>query len=106
MTVIVPHKKSKQEVTGIIDRGATDLFSGAAGPAIQIVDQKKEWNGDTMTFSFRGKMGFMSVPISGTVEVKDDSVVIVCELPGMLKSLIGEQKAQSAISDKVKGLLA
>jgi hypothetical protein len=106
MTVIVPHKKTKQEVIDIVNRGADDLFASKGLGSVQIVDQKKEWTDSTMTFSFRGKMGFMSVPLSGTVEVNDDNVVINCELPGMLKSLIGEQKAQAAVSNKVKALLA
>ncbi len=105
MTIIVPHQKTKQEVIALIDQGADQLFAGAAGGGVQIVDPKKSWDGSTMTFSVKGKMGFISVPLSGTVEVDDQKVTIVCDLPPMLKNFIGEEKVQSMVGQKVKGLI-
>ena len=60
MTLIVAHHKTQQEAIGIVDRGASGLFAGVAGDVVEIVDQKKEWNGSTMTFSFTGKLGFIA----------------------------------------------
>ncbi|MDP9171724.1 MAG: polyhydroxyalkanoic acid system family protein [Acidobacteriota bacterium] len=105
MTIIVPHHKSKKEVIGIIDKGADELFASAGGGGVQIVDQQKVWNESIMSFSFKGRMGFVSVPLSGTVDVDDQNVTINCDLPPMLKNFIGEAKVQSAVSQKVKGLI-
>jgi hypothetical protein len=105
MTIIVPHHKNKLDVIRTIDKGADDLFASAGGGGVQIVDQKKEWNGSTMSFSFKGRMGFVSVPLSGTIDVDDQNVTINCDLPPMLKSIIGEEKVQTAVSQKVKGLI-
>ncbi len=106
MTVIIPHHKTEREAIAIIDRAASDLFAGVAGGAIQIIGQKKEWNGSTMTFSFTGQLGFIAVPISGTIVVDDRNVTVNCELPGMVKNFIGESKVGASIEGKIKGLLS
>jgi hypothetical protein len=105
MTLIVAHHKTQQEAIGIVDRGASGLFAGVAGDVVEIVDQKKEWNGSTMTFSFTGKLGFIAVPLAGTIVVDDRNVTVNCELPAMVKNFLGEYKVGSGIEDKMKGLL-
>jgi hypothetical protein len=105
VTVIIPHHKTRQEAIGIVDRGADQLFGGAAGGSVEIVDQKKNWRDSTMSFSFAGKMGFISVPLSGTIQVDETNVVVNCELPAMVKNFIGEDKVGDSIGKKVKALL-
>jgi hypothetical protein len=106
MTLIIPHHKTKQEAVGIIDRGADELFAGVAGGLVEIVDQKKAWNGSTMNFSFTGKVGFISVPLTGTIAVDDRNVTVECELPAMVKNFIGEDKVGSGIEERMRGLLS
>ena len=106
MTLIIPHHKTQQEAIATIDRGASDLFAGVAGGLVEIVDQKKEWNGSTMSFSFTGRMGFIEVPLSGTIMVDDRNVTVNCELPAMVKNFLGEDKVGSGIAEKMKGLLS
>jgi hypothetical protein len=105
MTLIIPHHKTEQEAIKIIDRGANDLFAGVAAGAVEIVDQKKEWNGSTMTFSFTGRLGFISVPLSGTILVDDRNVTVKCELPAMVKNFIGEDKVGADIEGKIRRLV-
>ena len=105
MTLIIPHHKTQQEAIGIIDRGADDLFAGVAGGMVEIVDQKKAWTGSRMSFSFTGRVGFISVPLSGTIVVDDWNVTVECELPAMVKNFIGEDKVGSGIEEKMRGLL-
>jgi hypothetical protein len=105
MTLIIPHHRTQQEAIGIIDRGAADLFAGVAGGLVEIVDQKKEWNGPTMSFSFTGRVGFISVPLAGSIVVDDRNVTVYCELPAMVKNFLGEDKVGSGIEEKMKGLL-
>ena len=106
MTLIIPHHKTQQEVIGIIDRGWTDVFAGIAGGLVEIVDQTKAWNGSTMSFGFTGRVGFISIPLTGTVEVDDRNVTVQCELPPMVKNFLGEDKVGSGITERMKGLLS
>lgn len=105
MKVTLPHKKSQIEVMQVVDKSSDSLFAGVAGPAIEIVDQRKEWVGTTMHFSFTGRMGFISVPLKGTIEVGDKEVVVDCELPSLVQQFIGESKLGANIEKKVQLLL-
>jgi hypothetical protein len=106
VTLIIPHHRTKQEAIGIIERGATDLFTGAAAGMVEIVDQKREWNGSAMTFSFTARLGFITVPLSGILVVDDRNVTVNIELPAMVKNFIGEDKVGADIEQKIKALLA
>ena len=106
MTVIIPHHKTQEEVVGLIDRSANDLFTNGVGGSVKMVDPKKEWNGSTMTFSVTGRMGFISVPLSGTLMVDDANVTVVCELPGMVKNFVGEAKVQAGIEKKITEIVS
>jgi hypothetical protein len=105
MTIIVPHHKTEREAIGIVDRAAHELFAGVGGGLVEIVGQKKEWNGSTMNFSFTGQAGFISVPLSGTIVVDDRNVTVNCELPSIVRNFLGEDKLKAGIEGKIKGLL-
>ncbi|MDQ1472096.1 MAG: putative polyhydroxyalkanoic acid system protein gran rgn [Bryobacterales bacterium] len=106
MTIIIPHHKTKQEVVARIDKATDDLFANGIGGSIQIVNPTKEWTGSTMKFSVTGRMGFITVPISGDVAVDDVNVTVHCELPSMLKSFLGETKVQAGIEKKFKEIVS
>lgn len=105
MRVTVTHNKGLQGAKKLVDESATEAFKGAPGVPIQIVDQEKRWEGDTMHFSFTGKMGFFSAPIKGWVYVTEKDVTIECELPGILKQFMPEDKLKTSIESRVRGLL-
>jgi hypothetical protein len=105
MRLLIPHKKSQIEVMKIVDKRSDELFAGVAGPSIQIVDQKKEWDGTTMRFAFTARMGFVSLPLNGTIEVGDHDVTVDCELPSLAKQFIGDGKIGASIEKKVQLLL-
>ena len=69
MRITISHDKGKKEAMRIVDRSAEDLIHSIPAGPVRIVDQEKSWSGNTMSFSFRGKMGFFSATIHGTVEV-------------------------------------
>jgi hypothetical protein len=106
MRVTVAHNKGLQGAKKLVDESAAEVFKGAPGSPIQIVDQDKRWEGDTMHFSFTGKMGFFSAPMKGWVQVTDKEVTIECELPGILKKFMPEDKVKANIESRVRGLLA
>ena len=104
MRVTVSHKKAKDEVVRSVDRAFDDLFRGMSGVPIQIVQEKKVWSGSILTFALSAKMGFLSTPITGTVEVTDRDVTIDADL-GLLERLVPAAQAKSALETRVRGLL-
>jgi len=105
MTLTVPHNKTQQEAIAIVDRNADAIFSAAAGGYVEIVDPTHEWHGSAMTFSFVGSVGFISLPVTGRVEVDDVNVIVNCELPPMAKNFIGDEKVAASIEKKLRAFL-
>jgi hypothetical protein len=103
MRITIAHKKSKQEVVDSIDRGFDDVFK-MEGLPLKLVLEQKNWQGSTMTFALSAKMGFMSSPIKGTIDVTDRDVTIDADL-GMFERFVSEEKVRGALSTKFKGLL-
>jgi hypothetical protein len=87
-----------------IDRSFDDLFRGIGVIPIQFVSERRSWQGSTLTFSLAAKMGLLSAPIKGTIEVTDRDLTIDLDL-GLLERLIPTTKAREAISSQVRGLL-
>lgn len=104
MIIIVPHLRTKDQAIALI-AGSDNLFAGAAGSSVEIVDQRMEWSGSTMEFSFTGRLGFISVPLSGTLEVDEVNVTVMSELPPKVKSFLGEAKVASSIEKQLRRLL-
>jgi hypothetical protein len=102
MTVIVPHKKTRQEAIQVVDQAVVQLYS-ASVMGVEIVDPVKKWADSTMIFSLTGRLGFIEVPLSGTVAVDDENVTILCELPAILKNFIGEDKIRAGVEQKIGG---
>jgi hypothetical protein len=69
--VTVPHTKSKQEVIWAVDRSFDDLLRGFGGIPVKFVSEERNWQGSKVTFSILAKVGILSTPIRGTVEVTD-----------------------------------
>jgi hypothetical protein len=103
MRITIAHKKPKQEVVDSIDRGFDDVFK-MDGLPVKLVLEQKNWQGSTMTFALSAKMGFMSSPIKGTIDVTDRDVTIDADL-GMFERFVSEEKVRGALSTKFKGLL-
>jgi hypothetical protein len=105
MKVTITHKKSQAEAIRLVDKGAAGLFAGAAGSSVEITDQTKEWVGSTMHFSFTAKMGFITMPLKGTIDVGDQNVVVDCELPSLVDKFLGDGKVSASIEKKIQLLL-
>jgi hypothetical protein len=103
MRITIAHNKPKQEVVDSIDRGFDDVFR-MEGLPLKIVLEQKNWQGSTMTFALSAKMGFMSSPIRGTIDVTDRDVTIDANL-GMFERFVSEEKAREVLGTKFKGLL-
>jgi hypothetical protein len=102
MTVIVPHNKTRQEAVRVVDDATTQLYRSSI-MGVEIVDPVKKWDASTMTFSLTGRLGFIEVPLSGSVAVDDQHVTILCELPAILKNFVGEEKIRAGVEQKING---
>jgi hypothetical protein len=104
MILVVPHHKTRKEAIALI-AADDDLFTGVAGSSVEILNQKKEWDGSSMAYSFVGRVGFISVSVSGTLSVDDVNVTVTSDLPAMVKSFVGEEKVASAIEKQLRRVL-
>src|SRR6476661_6203586 len=104
MRITVSHTKSKDAVIRSVDRSFEDLFRGVATVPIQFVEERRSWQGSTLNFLISAKMGFVSTPIKGTIEVTDTDITIDADL-GLLERLIPATKARDSIASRIRGLL-
>lgn len=104
MRISVSHNRPKEEVIQKIDQSINDLFKEAGALPVKLVMEQRSWQGSIMTFALTAKMGIMSTPIRGTVEVTDRDIIIDADL-GMFNRFINEKTAQQAIGNRLKGLL-
>jgi hypothetical protein len=87
-----------------IDRSLNDLFRQSGTLPVRLVEQQRSWQGSTLTFSLAAKMGIVSTPIKGTVEVTDRDITIDVDL-GMFERMIPAEKARGLVASRVQGLL-
>jgi hypothetical protein len=104
MRVTISHDKTKQEVIDAIDRSFAKAFEADSGLPAKLTVQQKSWQGSTLTFAITAKVGPMSSPIKGTVDVGDHDLTIDADL-GMLGNFVSESTAREMIGGKIKGLL-
>src|SRR5258708_38806380 len=104
MRITVSHNRSKEEVIRSVDRSFEDLFQGIGGIPVRLVQEHKSCQGSTLSFALTAKMGLLSTPIKGTVEVTDRDITIDADL-GILERMIPAKKAQEVIGNHVRGLL-
>ena len=104
MRITIPHDRSKAEIIESVDRSFNDVFQGVAGLPVRLVVQQKSWQGSILSFSLSAKLGLLSTPIKGTVEVTDHDLTLDVDL-GVLNRLVSEKTARAAIGNRIKGLL-
>lgn len=104
MRITVSHNRKKEDVIQTVDRSFNDLFQGIGALPVQLVQEHKSWQGSILTFALTAKMGLLSTPIKGTVEVTDRDITIDADL-GILERMIPAKKAQAVLTDHVRGLL-
>jgi hypothetical protein len=104
MRITVSHNRSKEEVIQTVDRSFNDLFQGIGAIPVKLIQEHKSWQGSTLTFALTAKMGLLSTPIKGTVEVTDRDITIDADL-GILERMIPAKKAQEVIGQHLHGLL-
>ena len=104
MRITVSHTKPKEVVIRSVDRSFDDLFRGVGSVPIRFVEERRNWQGSTLSFVVSAKMGLLSTPIKGTIEVTDTDITIDADL-GLLERLIPAAKARAAVASRIRGLL-
>jgi len=87
-----------------VDRSFGELFGGAPGLPVRLTVKQRSWQGSILSFSLTAKLGLLSTPISGTVEVTDHDVTVDADL-GMFNRLVPEKTVRDVIGNRIKGLL-
>jgi len=105
MRVTVSHNGRKEEIMRSVDRSFDDLFKGFGTVPIKIVNETRSWTGSRMDFSFNAKVGIVSTPIKGFVDVTDRDVTVDADL-GWLERLFPAKQTQAALQGRIKGLLS
>lgn len=104
MRVTVSHNKPKEDLKRAVDRSLDDLFRGISILPFEIVNERRSWAGDTLTFSFTAKMGVLSSPMNGFVEVTSRDITVEIDL-GLLERLLSARGARASVEERVRGLL-
>jgi hypothetical protein len=104
MRIAVSHNRTKEEVVAEVDRSIDQLFQDAGSLPVKLAVQQRSWQGSIMTFALTARMGIMSTPIKGTIEVTDHDLIIDADLR-MFNRFVDEKTAQKAIGSRLKGLL-
>lgn len=105
MKVVVEHGLGQEAVKPVMDKALGNILGGLGGSSIEIVDKKSAWDGSTMRYSFTGKVGYIAIPLAGTIDVAEKCVTVTMDLPPMVKTFIGEEKIQRSIEKNVRELL-
>jgi len=104
MRITISHNRSKAEIIESVDRSFNEMVQGVEGLPVGLVVQQKSWQGPTLSFSLTAKLGLLSTPIKGTVEVTDQDLTLDADL-GVLNRLVSENAARKVIGNRIKGLL-
>jgi hypothetical protein len=104
MRITISHNRSKAEIIESVDRSFNEMVQGVEGLPVRLVVQQKSWQGPTLSFSLTVKLGLLSTPIKGTVEVTDQDLTLDADL-GVLNRLVSENAARKVIGNRIKGLL-
>lgn len=104
MKVVVAHGTTQQQAIQKLDQASDKLFAVEI-KNIQITDQTKTWAGPVMTFSLTGRMGFIALPLAGTAVVDEKDITLECELPALLRNLMGEDKIRGMVEQNVRTMI-
>jgi hypothetical protein len=104
MRITIAHNRSKAEVIDSVDCSFNEIFQGVPGIPVKLVVEQKSWQGSVLSFSLSARLGLLSTPIKGTVEVTDHDLTVDIDL-GLLNRLVPEQTAREVIGTRIKGLL-
>jgi hypothetical protein len=89
-----------RKINGLLD----DLIGRPYPAGVSISNVSRNWSGNSLSFSFRAKKGFLGTTLSGVLRVNDDSMVLDCDLPGWVATFLPEAKIRDVIHQQLDTL--
>jgi hypothetical protein len=71
--------------------------------SVRLVVKQKSWQGPILSFTLAAKMGLLSTPIKGTVEVTERDFIVDADL-GILKNILPEKAVREVFTNRLKEL--
>lgn len=87
-----------------VERSVDQLFTGFNLGAIKFTNQRKQWSGNTLSFSMTAGLGFLQTPIAGSALVTSTAITLDVDL-GLIGKLIPEQNVKVQLATRLRGLL-
>ncbi|HXN17748.1 MAG TPA: hypothetical protein VN875_05395 [Candidatus Binatus sp.] len=104
MRITISHNRLKADMIASVDRSFNQMLQGEPGLPLRLVVKEKSWQGSILSFTLSAKMGFVSTPIKGTIEVTDNELIVDADL-GLLNRLLPEETVREVFGNRIKGLL-
>jgi hypothetical protein len=98
------HHLGKEEAIRKINVLLDDLMRRPLPAGVTVKDVSRNWSAHTMQFSVQVKKGFLGTTLSGVLQVNDNSVVLDCDLPGLVAAFVPEDKIRDAIHTQLDNL--
>lgn len=98
------HKASQQEAIQKIDSFLDELMKRDFPGGVVVKEPTKSWSGNTMDFSFKLKKGLFGTKLAGKIQVEDGKIILNSELPGLVKTLVSEEKISDVIGQQIDTL--
>ncbi len=100
------HNVGKKKAIHKIDTFLDELMRRQFPGGVAIKEASRSWSDNAMRFSFKAKKGFFGTTISGVIRVNDDSVVMDCDLPGLVTAFVSEDQIRNVINEQLDGLFS
>ena len=100
------HNVGKKEAIHKIDTFLDDLMRRQFPGGVVIKEASRSWSDEALRFSFKAKKGFFGTTISGVIRVNEDSVVMDCDLPGLVTAFVSEDQIRNVINEQLDGLFS
>jgi hypothetical protein len=98
------HYVGKEEAVRKINALLDDLMRRPLPAGVTVKDVSRNWSDNTLQFSVQAQKGFLSTTLSGVLRVNDNSVVLDCDLPGLVTTFVAEDKIRDAIHQQLDDL--
>jgi hypothetical protein len=76
MRITISHNRPKADMIASVDRSFNQMLQAEPGLPLRLVVKEKSWQGSILIFTLSAKMGFVSTPINGTIEVTENEKAV------------------------------
>lgn len=104
MRVTISHNRSQAEIMESVDRSFDEILRKDSGLPVRLIVKQKSWQGSILSFSLRAKIGLLSNPVKGTLEVTDNNVIVDADLD-LLNRLVPEKTVREVFGSRIKQLV-